>query len=238
MATRADGVNSSGFIVRDEIDELFGAVNPNPERTGCLPTGVLSALARHLRPIDDPAYEHLVECSPCYQEFRGLQEQQGAAGRPASDRTWRVQIAAAAILLLLATGLWWYVRSREPGSQPVDVQQQQPTPVALRATLDLRPFAVPRKPGEASGPTPVVLPRGRVSCTILLAVGSEPGPYQVEIRDPRSRVVAAASSQAQIRNFVTTLEATLDLEAVRPGPYELAIRREGDDWRLFPSTIK
>ena len=55
MATRGDSVDSSGFIVRDEVDELFGEANPNPERTGCPSQDVLSALAQRARPIRDRA---------------------------------------------------------------------------------------------------------------------------------------------------------------------------------------
>ena len=58
----------------DEIDEVFGRGKPNPDRIGCPPHDVLVALARRERPIGDPAYDHLSECSPCYLEVRALKE--------------------------------------------------------------------------------------------------------------------------------------------------------------------
>ena len=57
----------------DELDEVLGRANPNPDRMGCPPRETLIALARRAQPIGDPAYEHLLKCSPCYREFRSLQ---------------------------------------------------------------------------------------------------------------------------------------------------------------------
>ena len=58
----------------DEIDEVFSRANPNPERIGCPSREALISLARRAQPLGDPAYEHLVNCSPCYREFRSLQK--------------------------------------------------------------------------------------------------------------------------------------------------------------------
>lgn len=57
----------------DELDEAFRGANPNPTRQGCPSHDVLVALARRERPIEDPAYEHLLDCSPCYVEVRDMQ---------------------------------------------------------------------------------------------------------------------------------------------------------------------
>ena len=51
-----------------ELDELFGRGYPNPQRVGCPPRTVLISLARRERPMGDPAYDHIKECSPCYLE--------------------------------------------------------------------------------------------------------------------------------------------------------------------------
>lgn len=60
---------------RDEIDEVLSRANPNPERMGCLSRETLIGLARRAQPLGDPAYEHLVRCSPCYRKFRSLQKE-------------------------------------------------------------------------------------------------------------------------------------------------------------------
>lgn len=58
----------------DEIDRVLGQANPNPRRVGCLPHDVLVSLAERRQPLNAPGYEHLLECSECYREFRQLQE--------------------------------------------------------------------------------------------------------------------------------------------------------------------
>ena len=58
----------------DDLDEVLSRANPNPERIGCPSHETLVALARREQPIGDPAYEHLLKCSPCYREFRVLRE--------------------------------------------------------------------------------------------------------------------------------------------------------------------
>jgi hypothetical protein len=57
----------------DEIDRLLAHANPNPQRVGCLPHEVLASLAARRQPLNAPGYEHLLECSECYREFRRLQ---------------------------------------------------------------------------------------------------------------------------------------------------------------------
>lgn len=97
--------------VDDDIEELLRHANPNPERAGCPPREVLSQLARRERPIADPAYDHLTECSPCYREFRELQQaeiRRAAPGR--SLAKWLIPAAAA--LAVVAAGLW-FLLSRE-----------------------------------------------------------------------------------------------------------------------------
>jgi hypothetical protein len=77
-----------------------------------------------------------------------------------------------------------------------------------------------------------------MTATILLPVGSEPGPYEAQILDSNLRSVTSAAGDAEIRDFVTTLRATIDLSSVPPGAYQLALRRHGEDWRLFPAEVK
>jgi hypothetical protein len=74
MTTKPQHPDSSGFRPEDEIDEVLASVHPNPERIGCPGDEVLRALAKRERPIGDPGYEHIVNCSPCYRAFRSFQQ--------------------------------------------------------------------------------------------------------------------------------------------------------------------
>jgi hypothetical protein len=57
----------------DEIDRVLAQANPNPGRVGCLSRDTLISLAARHQPLNAPGYEHLLECSECYREFRALQ---------------------------------------------------------------------------------------------------------------------------------------------------------------------
>src|SRR5438067_2068924 len=109
MTNRPNRAAPSQFVIEDELDEMFGRGNPNPRRIGCPPRDVLIALARRERPISDPLYEHLGNCSPCYREGRALQQHRSAEG--SASRLYAKWIAAAAVVILLAAaGVWLYLR--------------------------------------------------------------------------------------------------------------------------------
>jgi hypothetical protein len=81
----------------------------------------------------------------------------------------------------------------------------------------------------------LLLPRAPVQLTLLLPTGSEPGSYDVEIRDSSGVSKVSARGDADLRNQVTTLEVALDLESLSPGAYQIAVRRRGENWQLFPA---
>lgn len=218
----------------DDIDKVLGQANPNPTRAGCPPRDVLIALARRERPIGDPAYEHLTKCSPCYREFRALQDAR-APQRRAGAFKWLA--TAAAVLVALAAG-WFLLIARDRAVPTDQIARQESQTPELRTELDLRKYAVTRSDQEKVERQPIPLPRGRLSITVLLPVGSEPGTYEVQVLDSGLKSRGSASGEAEIRNFVTTLETTIDLSSLRPGAYQLALRRQGEDWRLFPAKVE
>ena len=57
----------------DELDRVLAHANPNPRRIGCLSHDALESLAQRKQPLNSPGYEHLLECSECYKEFRVMQ---------------------------------------------------------------------------------------------------------------------------------------------------------------------
>jgi len=85
---------------------------------------------------------------------------------------------------------------------------------------------------------PLALSAERLALTLLLPVGSEPGPHDVRLLGGGDQVLAQASGQADIRDFVTTLRVEVDLSAVAAGEYRLAVRRDGDDWSFYPASIR
>ena len=238
MTNRANHVDASGFIAQSEIDELFGNANPNPDRIGCPPPEELPALARRERPIDDPAYDHLADCSACYRKVRALQQARARQRAIEWSNRGKWLAAVAALLMLAAGSVWFYAGTRSTPSQPAQTTSPEVAIAQLPVELDLRRFRVSRSSQEKSEQLPTVLPQGWLMLTLLLPVGSEPGAYDLQLLDGTSHAIASASGQAAIRNFITTLEATIDVRMVPPGPYQLALRRPGEDWHVFPATVE
>jgi hypothetical protein len=222
----------SGFRIENEMDLLFGRAHPNPTRVGCPSPELLKKLARRELPIDDPAYDHFAKCSPCYQELRALQ--QADATNAGLLRPRRMAFAAAAILVLALTGSWFALRRGDTTAVAVPPTSE---PAPQVASLDLRPLAVTRSEDQKSA-TPLEVPRGRVNATILLPVGSSPGAYEIRILDGDLRVRASSRGSAEVRNYVTTLEAPIDLSTVDAGDYQLTLRREGGEWQMFPLRVR
>lgn len=218
------------FEPQDEVDEVLGRANPNPERVGCPPDDALGALARRQRPIGDPAYEHLAECSPCYREFRRLQQ---AQRRRLSQRL----LAAAAAIAIVLTGAWYFLRMPQAPPGIKDVATQTDSQREVRAELDLRRHTVSRSDEKGPERPRLSLTRGRLQATILLPVGSEPGRYEIQVLDEALQSRLTAVGTAEFRNKITTLQTVLDLRSLPSGLYHLALRHEGEDWRLFPASI-
>jgi hypothetical protein len=211
---------------RDEIDELFGRANPNPDRIGCPPREVLIALARRERPIGDPAYEHLIKCSPCYLEVRGFQEAAKAERRRRLLKTTVWATAAAAVLLIAVTTGRMFLFGND---------QTATRGAGFRTEFDLRPYALTRGVQQRSELPPLSLPHGHGTVLMRLPTGSEPGKYEVQVLDSTLVAIASATGDADVRDRITTLEVTLNLGPLSPGNYQLAIRRNGQPWQMFPA---
>jgi hypothetical protein len=227
----------------DEIDEVFGNANPNPERIGCPPRSALEQLARTRGSIDDPIYEHLGSCSPCYREWRAMQTAAGTSMRTAGatrrlrSMTWWMAAAAIVAALALVGVLWWLRKTPTPERDLRSVIRHDSSgETAL--SLDLRPYAVARGDSPNAVTRPPVLPRGPMRVTIILPVGAEAGPYDIQILDRNLRSRVTTKADAQLRDHITQLHTTLDLSALAEGTYQLALRREDEDWRFFPAEVK
>jgi hypothetical protein len=77
-----------------------------------------------------------------------------------------------------------------------------------------------------------------VNAIILLPVGASPGTYEVRILDRDLNARATAKGSAAIKDYVTTLEASIDASALEPGDYQLTLRREGGEWQMFPLRVR
>lgn len=229
MASDERRTEPGTYRPEDEVDEVFARANPNPERIGCPSDDVLAALARRERPLSDPAYEHLGRCSPCYRAVRTLQQTAAAAAAARRRRVVR-WLSAAAALVIAMLAAWLFVSRRG--------ENHTPSGPELQARLDLREYETMRSVPEQPERQPLRLKRGRLLLTILLPVGFESGNYELQMLDSELRSRASATGNAEIRDYVTTLETTLDLRSLPSGNYRLALRRGGENWRFFPAQVE
>jgi hypothetical protein len=210
---------------------------PNPERSGCPGKETLRAIAARKLNLEQVAgwVDHLGFCSPCYAEYDVLRRQ-------VVTRRWiQFGAATAGIVLVVAIGIRaWFgglrlqriiggseiARRVEPGSyQPF--------------LLDLRNRTVLR--GEESVPdeSPLELPRGRLSLSIYLPIGSEPGKYEFEIaQESEQPLVRAEGDVAGLRAGIAAFNVKLNLKSLRPGLYLACIRRSGWSWRYYHVVLK
>ena len=219
------------FEIEDELDFLFANASPNPNREGCPPREALIGLSRREKPVGHPDYLHIVRCSPCFREFRAIQR---AARAKARVRLWA---SAAAAIFLFSTATW--IARRDRATAPAG-RQSASTPVSVDrvATLDLRPYAATRGDDRKADLEPLVMTPGPLDATLLLPVGSEPGSYEVRILDQDLRVQTSSRSSATIRDYITTLRTVIDLSALPAGQYQLALKRDGGEWQMFPLQIR
>lgn len=132
-------------------------------------------------------------------------------------------------MIMVISGIFLLNQRREdfatpPAKKPVDVAKEE----AAKTLIDLRPFEPDESPNDRrSQAVSITLQRANQRLTIQLPVGSEEGRYLVQLLGPSGMLYLETSGNATIQNYVTTLEALLDLRSVSPGPFKLSGRREG-----------
>jgi hypothetical protein len=231
MANKRQPPDETGFRAENDIDEVLGYANPNPERAGCPARDVLVAAANREIPADHPVHRHLIKCSPCYREVRGLQQAAGERRFISAPRNWWPAAGAAAAVVIIGVVVWLVV-GRQDGVAP----PPSGSPV-LSVQVDLRKHVMLRSEQKADAP-PLSLPRGHLDLSLVLPSGSEPGEYEVQILDSSLTSRVSTTGAAEMREFMTVLDITIDTGALSPGTYELAVRQQDADWRVFPLRIE
>lgn len=206
--------------------ELFLNQFPNPERKGCADSETIKAMAfGKLRGEKVSSWwSHFATCSPCTREFAAFQQQARA-----SRNTRTVVGIAASVLLTLGIVAWLAMQGRIVGPEPL--------PPYESSTLDLRNMSLVRGGSTSSG-GPIELPRRRLALSIFLPTGTEPADFEVQLSQQPENPILSASGLATLRDQITVLEVRLDLTAMTPGSYLLAIREKDWDWNYYRLIVR
>ena len=241
------------------LREIVLTQYPNPERKDCPGTSVLRAIATKRINMFDPAHEHVGSCSPCFKELTEIRRRL----RRRNILMWATSAAATAIVVVSV--LLKYpgpqrqenpvARQREQtiqannaqgSTEPADAIKTAPAPTPPQpkyemAVLDLRDASVARSVEPAapsSNAKPIEITRGLLTLLVQLPVGSDSGPYEVQIRDAKQQPIRNAKSEAVIENGITKLSINVDVRSVPPGEYEFAWRQADFSWRHYPISIR
>ena len=222
---------------------------PNPDRKGCPGSPALKRAAVQQLPFEDPDWEHTSHCSPCYREF--LDYRHGVLDQHARAKTSsRIAVGAVVASFIIAAALFGVVRNRAslpapiadhtPSPTPPPPQPTpQPEPQIVAAVLNLESQSATRSVPEAGNPAVTGdlqrIPRGRLSLSIYLPLGSQAGSYEIQLlkNESDSTPLGAFAGSAQIENGLTVLRISPNFSAVDPGTYILAIRHEKESWRYY-----
>ena len=208
--------------------ELFSrsALNdyPNPERIGCPGGAFLRQLATNRKsiPITDARLDHVVHCSPCFQEFSAFKDQ--ASKVPEKEHPQRflrlLPYAAAAAVLLIPTA--WLMRDHGVFT-PMGYGSARGRAMMMNFAV----ASIDRGATENSSVPAAVqeYPREPLTLSIGLPRGSEGGSYQFELRRPIDGVVVVrGSGTATISKGLTTFSLWLDLSKIPAGTYGARVR--------------
>ena len=202
------------------IEEILLHAFPNPERVGCPLPQTIQALGERRIGRDDPAWDHIWHCSPCFADFKRIRdarlaEIEGAERKAKQKRT--VSIWAALIVgcaCLFAVILFTANRLRGTTIVPIDLTNAGIVRGSNDNTADKQVLAkLPTRVDELHVALPMFSPPGRY----VLAILKSPS---------ENAAIALESATTTGTGAKLTLVVTLDLRAAKPGRYYLGTRRE------------
>lgn len=180
---------------------------------------------------------HLSQCSPCFRDFEHFQLR-------ASRQRRVLWVLTAASVIICASGTLWFKHRGEKGTQ---VHDTGPVPTAAKIPpVQLTSLSLVLEDSETTRGTENAqldhlqhLPRQRISLSIYLPHGSEPGQYELELFADLSGSfpVARYQEHASFEKDVCLLHLDTDFSAFKPGTYVLRFRRAGTPWRYSRVAI-
>jgi len=208
--------------LRKALRQTFLDGYPNPERKGCPGTDILRAIASGKLTLEEaePWILHFGSCSPCTREFSEFRQ------AFEKRRLWRFGAIAAILLVAVSVLAWVFLR-----------QSIQPARFEV-ASLDLTGRGVMRGSDENPPNPPLELDKAHLDLTIILPLGSEAGPYDVQVVRVPEKPLLSAQGTAAINDHRAMLHIQVDLSRLDPGLYLLAVRPKNWGWTYYPLVLK
>ncbi|MDQ2776752.1 MAG: hypothetical protein M3Y57_17805 [Acidobacteriota bacterium] len=190
------------------------------------------ALKRREIAFQDPVWEHIEHCSPCYCQFADIREGLFKQDRINGVRTTARNLLIVAVLALGAVASIYLWRHHDESVNRTAIGSTH----AEAAVLNFEDGSELRGPGAQQGtganPNSSVqhLPRNELNLTVYLPLGSPGGEYELEISRVPSETVWSARGLAKIKDGLTSIPVNGDLRDVQPGEYRFKFRRPGETW--------
>lgn len=186
LTAREANLNRKGYSVADE-KRILNALGrgllrefPNPERMGCPGADILKRITSQEMPLSDAEkwLDHLTSCSPCYADFKRLQDAH-------EWRRSRMLLVAAAGVLMAAAVTGWALLHRWSANL-----------TAQTAVLDLRNRSNARGTEPNETEKPLEIARNVSHVKIYLPLGSSEVYYGVRISGSQDRVLFSTNGIA------------------------------------------
>jgi hypothetical protein len=210
--------------LKRQLQESILTEYPNPNRVGCPGEPVVRGLAqRYLdRTVqDEPSWQHVTRCSPCYREFLDARaEMKGAAD---SRRRVRVGLGLALAGVIFG-GVAIYVSRGSGLNHPGRLQNAEVGWQVQR--VDLSKYAPTRSTDAGQQDQTVIRLRPvPTDLVIELPFGSGRGEYEVQVG--RGEEILTSGKGRETSGLI---EIHIDLSNAR-GAQWIRVRRQGSGWQ-------
>ena len=208
---------------------LFRTGFPNPERIGCPAREALLDLARK-GPRSGQGrgvVDHLTCCSQCFVEYEQFLRQEKNA------KAIRLLALCASVAITVGLAIWFYAFRGQAGTPEPSFEVAT---IDLRQQFRLRGEQIPDSP-PAEGTVPVI-PAKQVTLSIVLPIGSEEGPYEIQILDQQESLRFAGQGEAVFEDRNVLLRVDADLRELQPGTHFLGVRKPEFRWAYYRVRVQ
>jgi hypothetical protein len=230
------GSEDSDATLYRQLEQYVLDHYPNPTRKDCLDSEILRLVVNEPESLDlqDPKYQHIMECAECLREVIGFREarQTQILTQPTGRlrRVHRLSVltlgATAAACLFGGVAIGTHI-SRDAGPSVREVRSE---------VLDLSRYTTAR---GVENSQPALLMKDANQLVVELPPLSPPGRYQVTLRYDDGDVLVSADGTASANDGKLELRVSWNLTSLPSGAYRLGLKGEQDSAPyLYPIQLR